>query len=172
MPKPAAKKANPLPFRVPYNPETCQWEMPEGHLNDLSTLYGSEEPQLAAHLMLGLTGSVPGYKADTNPAGLCPNSANSFMAQMQPANPLEAMLLSQMLTIHQHTMRTGKRLTNCEYQGETDRYSRQLNHLARTFTAQVEALHKLRNGNKQTIQVLHQRIQAAPGSQVLVGQKG
>jgi hypothetical protein len=170
-PLPVPEKPKPaLPFWVTYNSDKDVWEVPANHIEHLASLYGVGDYSLAVNLFHGTINAAPPATKD-NMYNLSPNGANAFMLDMQPGNAVETMLLSQMITIHQHTMLTAARLTNTTKLGISDTYTKQLNQLSRTFTTQIDALHKLRNGGKQTVQVLHQHVQAEPGSQVMVGQQ-
>jgi hypothetical protein len=159
------------------NPETEVWGVsekitPEDAVSTLCSIYATNDLGLVA-LLLGyqsrLTQQGVGKRDDSL---LNPNNSMAFVQAMAPQNPVEAMLASQMLAVHHHTMETAARIAQAKQISQHSLYLKHFNQLATTFAKQAEALHKLRNGGKQTIQVLHQHVQAEAGSQVMMAQKG
>ena len=61
----------------------------------------------------------------------------------------------------------GKRMALAEQLPQFEAHERAYNKLARTFTTQMEALRKHRNGGKQTVTVQH--VNVADGGQAIVG---
>jgi hypothetical protein len=90
----------------------------------------------------------------------------SLLKGYYPMDPIEAMLLMQMSDIHRTAMRFAQRLDEAEYIGEREMVERALNRLARTFTAQIEALDRHRTGGAQTVSVQNLSIR---GGQAIVG---
>lgn len=89
---------------------------------------------------------------------------------VKPRDQLEAMLAAQMAAVHIATMTFAGRLANTDCVEQTDSAERALNRLARTFTAQVEALSRYRGGGEQRVVVQHQHVNvAANQAQVNVG---
>ena len=72
-----------------------------------------------------------------------------------------------MAAIHNATIVAAARLTRVETITQQDSASNMLNKLARTFTAQVEALKKYRSAGEQTIRVQH--VTVNEGGQAIVG---
>ncbi len=72
-----------------------------------------------------------------------------------------------MATTHIALMRQGGRMANSEQLPQFEAHERAYNKLARTYTAQVEALGKHRNGGKQTVRV--ERVNVESGGQAIVG---
>ena len=84
-----------------------------------------------------------------------------------PRDPTEALLASQMAAIHNATMVAARRLNYVDSIAQQDSASNMLNKLARTFTAQVEALKKYRSTGEQSIRVQH--VTVNEGGQAIVG---
>jgi len=83
-----------------------------------------------------------------------------------PQNPVETMLAAQIAAVYMATMTLATRLTRAEGD-ELDRAERAVNKLARTFTAQLEALRRLRSGGVQSVTV--QNVSVSEGGQAIVG---
>ena len=76
------------------------------------------------------------------------NFVLGFVDTMHPQDPVEAMLLTQMAATHQAAMMMTRRLNNADHIPQQDSAERALNKLLRTYTSQMEALRKYRNGGK------------------------
>jgi hypothetical protein len=156
------------------NPDTKEYELKyaENDTQPLHTLcdsFGTQDIGLAL-LLAGYQGILTSGK-DAQNIGLTINNATAFVQALAPQNPTEAMLAQQMLAVHHHTIEASAKASRAEYLSQSTAYLKQFNQLACTFAKQAEAFHKLRNGGKQTVQVVHQHVQAEAGSQVLVAQK-
>lgn len=84
-----------------------------------------------------------------------------------PKDAVERLLAVQMATTHVALMRVGMKFAQAVGMPQFDGYERAYNKLARTYTAQVEALRKHRNGGKQTVTVQHVNVE--DGGQAIVG---
>jgi hypothetical protein len=91
----------------------------------------------------------------------------AIVREIAPRDGVERMLAVQMATTHVALIRQGKRLALADQLPQFEAHERAYNKLARTFTAQVEALRKHRNGGKQTVTVQHMNV--ADGGQAIVG---
>jgi hypothetical protein len=91
----------------------------------------------------------------------------SVIKGVEPRDQLEAMLAAQMAAIHNATMTFARRLGRIETIPQQDSAERALNKLARTFTLQMEALRKYRNGGEQKVTVQH--VNVNEGGQAIVG---
>lgn len=87
--------------------------------------------------------------------------------KMDPNDPVEAMLLTQMAATHQAAMMMARRLNRVELIPQIDSAERAANKLMRTYTAQMETLRKYRNGGNQTVTVQHVNVE--DGGQAIVG---
>jgi hypothetical protein len=86
---------------------------------------------------------------------------------IEPRDQIETMLAAQMAAVHNATMTFARRLAHVETVPQQDSASRALNQLARTFTAQVEALKRYRTGGQQHVTVKH--VTVNEGGQAIVG---
>ncbi|TRV26177.1 MAG: hypothetical protein EWV88_06740 [Microcystis wesenbergii Mw_MB_S_20031200_S109D] len=86
---------------------------------------------------------------------------------IEPKDQIETMLATQMAAIHNATMTFARRLAHVENIAQQDSASRALNQLARTFTAQVDALKRHRTGGQQHVTVKH--VTVNEGGQAIVG---
>lgn len=91
----------------------------------------------------------------------------SIVAGINPQDEVEALLATQMAAIHMATVTFSRRLANVETIPQQDSAERALNKLARTFTAQVEALKRYRTGGQQNVTVKH--VNVNEGGQAIVG---
>lgn len=96
------------------------------------------------------------------------NVTLAMLHEIAPQNALEGLLVTQMIGIHNLSM---EMLKQASISGNTDEeVERCINRsikLTRTFAAQVEALHKLRNGGQQKVTVEH--VTVNEGGQAVVG---
>ena len=96
------------------------------------------------------------------------NSATALLTGLQPRNELEGMLAVQMVGCHNLAMAMVRRATKADRVDFLATYGNLSAKLLRTFTAQVEALTRLRGQTiKQTVRVEHVHVEA--GGQAVVG---
>lgn len=95
------------------------------------------------------------------------NGALAAMSGIGPQNETEAMLAAQMVAVHFAAMNALRRLKNTETIQQQDSNGNLATKLLRTFTAQVEALQRLRGKGQQTVRVEHVTVNA--GGQAIVG---
>jgi hypothetical protein len=91
----------------------------------------------------------------------------SVVKSIEPQDEIEAMLATQMAAVHMASMTFARRLANVENIPQQDSAERAFNKLARTFTAQVEALKRYRTGGEQKVTVQH--VTVNEGGQAVVG---
>lgn len=101
-----------------------------------------------------------------------PDEANlafmiSMMKSIAPRDSLEAMLTAQMVSVHVATMRSAFRLALTEDIAKQEGITRALTRLARTFTAQMEALNRHRGNGERPITV--QNLSVQDGGSAIVG---
>lgn len=84
----------------------------------------------------------------------------AFTADGTPTNPVEAALLLQMAAVHRASMSMAGRALRTDRRDVEADYTRLMNQTARTFAAQAEALHKLRTGGKQQVEVRYVYVDA------------
>ena len=91
----------------------------------------------------------------------------SMVKGVEPRDQIEAMLAAQMAAVHNATMTFARRLHHVDNIPQQDSAERAFNKLARTFTAQVEALKRYRSAGEQTVRVEH--VTVNEGGQAIVG---
>ena len=91
----------------------------------------------------------------------------SVVKGVEPRDQLEALLAAQMAAVHTAIMTFSRRLRQVETIQQQDSAERAFNKLARTFTAQVEALKRYRSRGDQTVRVEH--VTVNEGGQAIVG---
>ena len=84
-----------------------------------------------------------------------------------PKDEIEAMLASQMAVTHALAMGFLGRAKRAELVPQLDTFGSLAVKLLRAYTAQVEALAKLRRNGEQTVRVEH--VHVHPGGQAVVG---
>jgi hypothetical protein len=96
------------------------------------------------------------------------NVALSQVAELDPQNALESMIVSQMIAVNTSIGRVMK-LAMCEEQTQVGReiYLNLATKLQRTFLQQVETLQKIRGKGQQTVRVEH--VTVNKGGQAMVG---
>ena len=145
--------------------------MPEG---TLETIFGTDEPFQATALMshcikvLSLVelGSA-GEGGEGGEGGDERHFMLSAVKDMGPRDAVERMLAVQMATTHVAMIRAGSRLARATQLPQLEAHATSYNKLARTFTAQMEALRKHRTGGQQKVTVEH--VHVHPGGQAIVG---
>ena len=129
-------------------------------------IFGSQSPAVNEGLFLqcfvGLS-EVERSSGGQDRRGFMP----AIVREIAPRDGIERMLSVQMATTHTALIRQGQRLANAEQLPQFEAHERGFNKLARTFTAQVEALRKHRNGGKQTVTVQH--LNVSDGGKAIVG---
>ena len=146
----------------------------------LTLTYEHNDPKTAEALLMGATGTV--YESFFD--GLLRQLANAALQDgkvsegdlnfmlavikgIDPQDQVESMLAAQMAAVHMATMTFARRLAHVETLPQQDSAERAFNKLARTFTAQVEALKRYRTGGEQRMTVEH--VHVHQGGQAIVG---
>jgi len=91
----------------------------------------------------------------------------SMIRSIAPRDSVEAMLLSQMASVHVAAMRCACRLACTDNLPQQEGVTRALTRLTRTFAAQVEALSRHRNSDERAITV--QNLSVQDGGRAIVG---
>ncbi|WP_245162670.1 hypothetical protein [Bradyrhizobium vignae] len=104
--------------------------------------------------------------------GQRPDEANlafmiSTIRSIAPKDSIEAMLVSQMVSVHVAAMRCACRLACTDDLAQQEGVTRALTRLSRTFAAQVEALNRHRNSDERPITV--QNLSVQDGGRAIVG---
>ncbi len=146
----------------------------------LELAYEHKDLKTADALLMGATGTVYGSFFDgllrqlgnaTAQDGKVSEGDLNFMLAVikgiEPQDQVESMLAAQMAAVHMATMTFARRLNHVENIAQQDSAARAFNKLARTFTAQVEALKRYRTGGEQRVVVEH--VHVHQGGQAIVG---
>jgi len=104
--------------------------------------------------------------------GQKPDEANlafmiSTIKSIAPKDSIEAMLVSQMVSVHMAAMRCACRLACIDDLPQQETVTRALTRLSRTFAAQIEALGRHRNSDERAITV--QNLSVQDGGRAIVG---
>ena len=104
--------------------------------------------------------------------GQQPDEANlafmiSTIRSIAPKDSIEALLVSQMVSVHMAAMRCACRLACTDDLPQQEGVTRALTRLSRTFAAQVEALNRHRNSDERAITV--QNLSVQDGGRAIVG---
>jgi len=91
----------------------------------------------------------------------------SMIKSIKPRDPVEAMLVAQMVSVHVMAMRCAHHLASAQDAAQLDSAGRALGRLARTFPAQIEALNRYRSQSEPAITV--QNVSVADGGNAIVG---
>jgi hypothetical protein len=130
----------------------------------LSEALGTKDHEFLGGILTQLANVAS--KGQTVDAGAV-NYMISMVKGVEPRDQIEAILAAQMAAVHNATMTFARRLNNVENIPQQDSAERAFNKLARTFTAQVEALKRYRSAGEQTVRVEH--VTVNEGGQAIVG---
>lgn len=104
-----------------------------------------------------------GRKTDANASAF----TLGYVDAMQPRDPAELLLLTQMAATHQAVMVMARRLNLASTMQQRDSAERAMTKTARTFAAQMEALKRYRSKGQQVVRV--ERVTVEAGARALVG---
>jgi hypothetical protein len=134
----------------------------------LCEIFGTEDAaQANAFLSHCLKALKPDEAGDAHAANDERHFQLSSIKDLAPRDPVERMLAVQMAATHVATIRSARWLACTENIPQVQAHYTGFNKLARTFTAQVEALRKHRTGGEQRVTVQH--VNVADGGQAIVG---
>jgi hypothetical protein len=164
------EKSKPLPEQVVEYGDDGVPSLREGH----------SDPVVGATLTmeaLGLT-RVPEFSAllhqvvnlthkDGEPDGYTINQMLAQIAAVEPRDGIEAMLATQMVTVHNAMMKSARSLRGSDTIPQQDSNGNLVNKLARTFATQVDALKRYRSKGEQKVVVEH--VTVNEGGQAIVG---
>jgi hypothetical protein len=138
------------------------------HENAVCRIFGtSDEIQANALLNQCLKPLKADEASDEHPGNDERGFMLSVIRDLAPRDPVERMLAVQMAATHVATIRAARRLAHSENLHQVNAHYVGFNKLARTFTAQVEALRKHRTGGEQRVTVQH--VNVSDGGQAIVG---
>lgn len=93
--------------------------------------------------------------------------ALGFVDAMDPRDPAEVLLLTQMAATHQAVMMLARHLNHSKTIQQKDCAEKALNKTARTFASQMETLKRYRSKGQQVVRV--ERVTVEQGGQAIVG---
>jgi hypothetical protein len=83
------------------------------------------------------------------------NAALAVIEGARPQNELEAMLVVQMIAANEAALRATAMVGKCDWFPQSMGFGNLANKFMRTFTAQAEALAKIRRGGEQVVKYVH-----------------
>lgn len=131
----------------------------------IAAALGVRDPDAQTHLISQLASVFREGAADTNA-----NAAIALVREIAPRNGVEALLIAQMVAVHNAALEQLRRVLNYLYQPPEviDSLSNQATRLLRLYMDQVAALDRLRGGGgRQTVRV--ERVTVEAGGQAVVG---
>ena len=120
-----------------------------------------------ANQSLGRVAAIARGKGEAIPTEQALNAGLAAVDGLQPRDEVEGMLAIQMYATHEVAMEMLTRAKLADSAPGLQNCSSIAIKLLRTYTAQIEALAKLRRGGEQTVRVEHAHIY--PGAQAVVG---
>lgn len=117
--------------------------------------------------MIGRLAAIANERGEEFPTETALNAALAAVDAVRPENETEAMLAAQMYATHEVAMEMLTRTKQATNPQALQNYSTIATKLLRTYTAQIEALAKLRRGGEQTVRVEH--VHVHEGGQAIVG---
>jgi hypothetical protein len=93
--------------------------------------------------------------------------ARSILRAVKSGDPMEMLLVTEMITVHDAKMNIARCLKNSKTLDEIDSYGNIFNKLARTFATQMDTLQRWRSGTEQKVTV--QNVSVSDGGQAIVG---
>ena len=163
------KKARPLPEQVVEvthgtpNLKSGHPDQGVGATLTMEALALTRVPELTAVLQHVVDLTQKDRKADEH--GI--NQMLAQIAAVEPRDGIEAMLATQMVTVHNAMAKSARSLRGSETIPQQDSNGNLVNKLARTFATQVEALKRYRSKGEQKVVVEH--VTVNEGGQAIVG---
>jgi hypothetical protein len=146
----------------------CRLDQPHsegrGWSKQLTDAFGTTSHEFANLLITQATNAL------SAPHAALPQTMNGLLAAVDGAeakDEIEAMLATQMAVTHSLAMEFLGRAKRAEHIPQLEASANFAVKLLRTYTAQAEALAKLRRGGEQTVRVEH--VHVYPGGQAIVG---
>ena len=134
----------------------------------LKRIFGTEHDQMANGLLRHCFKVLASSEVSDQSSG---NDERLFMvnaiSDIAPRDGPERLLAVQMVATHTAMVRSAGYLARAGTVEQMKAHYSGFNKLARTYTAQMEALRKHRNGGKQTVVVQHVNVE--DGGQAIVG---
>jgi hypothetical protein len=140
----------------------------ESAVNSLKKLFGAETPEMANALLRHCFKVLKPIESSDNHSG---SDERMFLvaavSEIKPRDGVERLLSVQMAATHVALVRAGRWMATADNLAQSLAHTNGFNKLARTYTTQMEALRKHRNGGKQTVTVQHVNVE--DGGKAIVG---
>lgn len=127
--------------------------------------FGTPSAEFAAH-MVGQLATATRSPSRRSPNAVELNAGLASVDSIRPENEMEAMLAVQMYATHDAAMEMLDKAKRSDSKHLQECGSLAVK-LLRTYTAQIEALSKIRRGGEQKVRVEH--VHVYPGGQAVVG---
>jgi hypothetical protein len=137
-----------------------------GWLIRLGDAFGTTSEDFARS-QLNLVAGIANMGATPEGQEAAINSMLAAISSVQPRDEVEGMLAVQMAATHNLAMDLLGKTKRAQYLQQQESNGNLAIKLLRTYTAQIEALAKLRRGGEQTVRVEH--VHVHPGAQAIVG---
>ena len=154
------------PPRIKFSPEGFSIDHPDPELGDrlMADALGAVDRDAMHGLLRQLArASLKGQKPDA----INLDFMISMVRSIRPRDSIEAMLVTQMVSVHVMAMRCAYYLANAGDVARQDSAARALGKLARIFPAQIDALSRYRNNGEPAITV--QNVSVQDGGKAIVG---
>ena len=129
--------------------------------------FGTTESAFADRMLIGVLNAACEGSPENPPSERQINQALAAVSGIGARDELEGMLATQMVATHVAAMTALHRIAVSEMLPQYDSCGKLAVKLLRTFTAQVEALHRYRGNGEQKVIVEHVHVHA--GGQAIVG---
>jgi hypothetical protein len=150
------------------------FEYPDGQLCQvkLSEALGTADPDLQGHFLEQMAetfkGTVSSEGQDNKAIITATNRAMAILNGIQPQNEIEAMLVVQMIGVHNMAMAAlGRGILKDQTFAGRQANADQATKMLRTFAVQMEALQKYRTGGQQ--KTIVENVNVNEGGQAIVG---
>lgn len=130
----------------------------------LAAKIGADDDRLARHLLVETANTVDGKDGAVDRGNL--SYALTIVEGIEPRDTVEALLATQMATVHMASMKAMRYLRDAKTLETQEAASNMANKLMRTFATQAETLKKYRSSGEQTIKVV--RVTVNKGGQAVV----
>lgn len=137
-----------------------------GHVLQVVDAFGTASPEFAQH-NAGRVAAVMRQRGAAIPDETELNAGLAAVSGIAPENEIEAMLAVQMVGTHEVAMEMLTKAKRADTTDQLERYGSLATKLLRTYTAQIDALSKLRRKGEQTVRVEH--VHVYEGGQAIVG---
>ena len=145
--------------RIALSPDTDDGDLWTAKLANVLKI---DDPALAGHLLSQLTNCFPPEDLER-----AVQLALAVLAAIKPQNALEAILSIQMVSVHNAGMTLLTRSLTASSSDESTILARRANDLLKTFTLQMQTLHRTRHGGQHRMRIEHVHINE--GGQAVIG---